>query len=96
MAHTKAGGSTKLGRDSRAKRLGVKIHDGLPVSVGQIIVRQRGTKYYPGENVRRAGDDTLYAAASGTVKFSTKLRTHFDRSRSKVTVVGVVAEAPKA
>ncbi|HTY39575.1 MAG TPA: 50S ribosomal protein L27, partial [Candidatus Paceibacterota bacterium] len=53
MAHTKAGGSTKLGRESRAKRLGVKIQDGQPVGLSQIIIRQRGTKYAPGANVGR-------------------------------------------
>ena len=89
MAHTKAGGSTKLGRDSAAKRLGVKIQDGQPVLIGQIIVRQRGTKYYPGKNVARAGDDTLFALINGVVSFSTKMKTHFDRSRNSVTVVNV-------
>lgn len=89
MAHTKAGGSTKLGRESRSKRLGVKIQDGQPVSVGEIIIRQRGTKYHPGTNVKRGGDDTLYAMKSGTIRFSTKTRRHFDRSASKVTVVTV-------
>ncbi len=89
MAHTKAGGSTKLGRESRSKRLGVKIQDGQPVSVGQIIIRQRGTKYHPGTNVKRADDDTLYAMKNGVVRFSTKMKRHFDRSQSKVTVVGV-------
>ena len=91
MAHTKAGGSTKLGRDSRSKRLGVKVQDGQPISVGEIIVRQRRTKYYPGENVKQGGDDTLYAMATGTVKFSTKLKHHFDRTAHKVTVVAVKA-----
>lgn len=91
MAHTKAGGSTKLGRDSRAKRLGVKIHDGEPVAVGAIIIRQRGTKYHPGRNVLRAGDDTLYAATSGTVRFLTKRKTHFDGKPKTVTVVEVAA-----
>lgn len=94
MAHTKAGGSTKLGRESRSKRLGVKIQDGEPVKAGEIIVRQRGTKYHPGGNVARAGDDTLYAGANGTVKFSTAMKTNFDRSKNRVTVVSVTAPAP--
>jgi large subunit ribosomal protein L27 len=91
MAHTKAIGSTKLGRDSVAKRLGVKLQDGQKVMIGQIIVRQRGTKYTPGTNVIRADDDTLFAGINGTVKFSTKMKSHFDGSRRKATFVQVVA-----
>lgn len=90
MAHTKALGSTKLGRDSRAKRLGVKLQNGERVSVGEIIVRQRGTKYLAGSNVLRAGDDTLYASKTGTVKFGSKNRARFDGSRRKTTVVSVL------
>ncbi len=89
MAHTKALGSTKLGRDSVAKRLGVKINHGAKVAVGQIIVRQRGTKYTPGANVLRAGDDTLYAAKNGVVRFSERTKALFDRSRKKATFVSV-------
>lgn len=89
MAHTKALGSTKLGRDSISKRLGVKLQDGQNVRTGQIIVRQRGTKYVPGTNVARAGDDTLYAAKDGIVKFMTKMKTRFDGSRKKATLVHV-------
>ena len=77
MAHTKAGGSTSLGRDSVSKRLGVKVYGGQPVSVGEIIVRQRGTKFHPGKNVRRGEDDTLYAAKNGTVQFLIKKVTAF-------------------
>ncbi len=91
MAHTKAIGSTKLGRDSIAKRLGVKLQDGQKVSVGQIIIRQRGTKYVPGSNVLRADDDTLFAGKNGVVKFTTKMKTKFDGSRKRATVVAVVA-----
>ncbi|MEK7174144.1 MAG: 50S ribosomal protein L27 [Patescibacteria group bacterium] len=90
MAHTKAGGSTKLGRDSRAQRLGVKLQDGQPIKTSQIIIRQRGTKYHPGLNVGRGSDDTLFALKDGLVKFSTKMKTNFDRSRNRVTVVSVV------
>ena len=90
MAHTKAIGSTKLGRDSIAKRLGIKLQDGQKVLVGQIIVRQRGTKYTPGANVIRAEDDTLFAGKNGVVKFSTKMKYHFDGSRRKATFVQVV------
>ena len=89
MAHTKALGSTKLGRDSVSKRLGVKIQDGQKVSVGEIIIRQRGTKYVPGANVMRAGDDTLYAAKGGVVKFFAKSKTRFDGSRRRATFVRV-------
>ena len=90
MAHTKAIGSTKLGRDSISKRLGVKLQDGQKVSVGQIIIRQRGTKYVPGENVIRADDDTLFAGKNGTVKFSSRTKTRFDGSRKQATIVAVV------
>ena len=89
MAHTKAIGSTKLGRDSISKRLGVKLQNGEKVSVGEIIIRQRGTKYLPGANVLRAGDDTLYAGKTGIVKFSTKLKTRFDGNKRRATVVAV-------
>lgn len=72
MAHRKAGGSTQLGRDSISKRLGVKIFGNQLVKTGQIIVRQRGTKFKPGKNVRSGADDTLFALKDGVVKFSTK------------------------
>ncbi|MEK7546771.1 MAG: 50S ribosomal protein L27 [Patescibacteria group bacterium] len=90
MAHTKSGGSTKLGRDSEAKRLGVKLQDGMPVAAGQIIIRQRGTKYFPGMNVLRGADDTLYAGRGGKVKFFEKTKTRFDGSKRKATFVRVV------
>ena len=69
MSKTKGGGSTRNGRDSHAKRLGVKAYDGTWVSAGAIIVRQRGTKFHPGHNVGRGGDDTLFATADGRVSF---------------------------
>ena len=72
MAHRKAGGSTQLGRDSISKRLGVKIFGGQKVQAGQIIVRQRGTKFRVGKNVKRAEDDTLFAMKNGIVKFNSK------------------------
>ena len=72
MSKTKGGGSTRNGRDSNAKRLGVKAYDGTQVSAGSIIVRQRGTKFHPGHNVRRGGDDTLFATADGKVKFGSR------------------------
>jgi large subunit ribosomal protein L27 len=89
MAHTKALGSTKNGRDSRSKRLGIKVQDGQPISIGEIILRQRGTRYLPGKNVGRGGDDTLFARKSGLIKFSTKMKTRFDGNRRTRTVVTV-------
>lgn len=77
MAHKKAGGSTSLGRDSHGQRLGVKVADGTHASAGEIIVRQRGTKIHPGKNVRIGGDDTLYAAVAGIVKFTQKKAANF-------------------
>ncbi|RJQ30002.1 50S ribosomal protein L27 [Candidatus Parcubacteria bacterium] len=90
MAHTKALGSTKLGRDSIAKRLGVKLHDGERAAIGQIIIRQRGTKYLPGKNVKRGADDTLYASTAGVVRFFEKAKILFDGSRRRATLVNVV------
>ena len=69
MSKTKGGGSTRNGRDSNAQRLGVKRFDGQLVTAGSIIVRQRGTKFHPGENVGRGSDDTLFATIEGKVKF---------------------------
>ena len=69
MSKTKGGGSTRNGRDSNAQRLGVKRFDGEVIHAGTIIVRQRGTRIHPGENVGRGGDDTLFAKADGKVKF---------------------------
>lgn len=70
MAHKKAGGSTKNGRDSNPKYLGIKRFAGQLVNAGSILVRQRGTKFHPGKNVGRGGDDTLFATVTGFVKFS--------------------------
>ncbi len=81
MSKTKGGGSTRNGRDSNSKRLGVKVYDGGQVLAGAIIVRQRGTRFHPGENVMRGGDDTLFATADGTVKFGRR------RGRKLVDVV---------
>ena len=81
MSKTKGGGSTRNGRDSNAQRLGVKVYDGGVVTAGSIIVRQRGTRIHPGENVGIGGDDTLFALADGTVKFGTR------RNRKHVNVL---------
>jgi large subunit ribosomal protein L27 len=72
MSKTKGGGSTRNGRDSNAQRLGVKTFDGTAVRAGTIIVRQRGTRFHPGTNVGRGGDDTLFALSDGVVKFATR------------------------
>ena len=72
MAHKKGGGSSKNGRDSQAQRLGIKRFGGQAVQAGEIIVRQRGTRYHPGNKVGIGKDDTLFAKAAGTVVFSTK------------------------
>ena len=81
MAHKKGGGSTKNGRDSESKRLGVKKADGQKVLAGNILVRQRGTKIHPGLNVKKGGDDTLFALVNGVVKFERK-----DKTRKQVSV----------
>lgn len=80
MAHKKAGGSTGLGRDSNPKYLGVKIADGQTARTGNILVRQRGTKIRPGQNVKRAGDDTLLALIDGVVSYTKKKVKMFDGS----------------
>ena len=72
MSKTKGGGSTRNGRDSNAQRLGVKVYDGGKVTAGSILVRQRGTKFHPGLNVGRGGDDTLFALSDGVVKFGSR------------------------
>ena len=72
MAHKKGQGSSRNGRDSNAKRLGVKVADGQKILAGGIILKQRGTKIHPGKNVKRANDDTLFAIASGIVKYGKK------------------------
>jgi len=72
MSKTKGGGSTRNGRDSAAKRLGPKVFDGQTVTAGAILVRQRGTKIHPGENVGKGGDDTLFATSGGIVAYGTR------------------------
>ena len=81
MAHKKAGGSSRNGRDSAAQRLGLKCGDGQQVSAGSILVRQRGTKFHPGNNVGIGKDDTLFAKIEGKVKFERK-----DAERKQVSV----------
>ena len=91
MAHTKAGGSTKLGRDSQSKRLGVKAHDGQQVHAGTILIRQRGSKYDAGVNVGKGTDDTLFATVSGAVRYEKKTKRSFSGSRRIKTKVSVQA-----
>jgi large subunit ribosomal protein L27 len=82
MAHKKGVGSSKNGRDSHGQRLGVKRYSGQLVTAGSIIVRQRGTRIHPGENVGRGKDDTLFAKVSGTVKFE-----DFGKNKKRVCIV---------
>ena len=86
FAHKKGMGSTKNGRDSESKRLGAKRADGQFVLAGNILVRQRGTRVYPGVNVKKGSDDTLYAVVDGTVKFERK-----GRDKKQVSVYPVEA-----
>lgn len=90
MAHTKAGGSTKNLRESEAKRLGVKRHDGQKVGAGEILVRQRGTRYIPGVGVKRGADDTLYAGVAGVVKFLSRSKVKYNGEKRAVKVVTVI------
>jgi len=82
MAHKKGVGSSRNGRDSNAQRLGVKRFGGEQVLAGNILVRQRGTKFHPGRNVGRGKDDTLFALVPGTVKFET-----YDRGRQQISII---------
>jgi len=89
VAHKKAGGSTRLGRDSKAQRLGVKVFGGQEVMAGAIILRQRGTKFHPGINVGKGNDDTLYALKAGVVEFKEKRVIAFNENKEKRTFVSV-------
>ncbi|MBP8618005.1 MAG: 50S ribosomal protein L27 [Candidatus Pacebacteria bacterium] len=90
MAHTKAGGSSKLGRDSEAKRLGLKVFDGDKVKAGQVLIRQRGTKWHAGKNTKQGGDDTIYAATTGQVKFTKKNKITFKGQKKRISVVNII------
>jgi large subunit ribosomal protein L27 len=91
MAHKKGVGSTRNGRDSESKRLGVKRHDGQFVLAGNILVRQRGTQFYPGDNVGMGRDHTLFAMQTGVVRFS-----RYGRDAKKISVVLDAAPAPES
>lgn len=95
MAHKKAGGSTSWGRDSHGKRLGVKLPEGAFANAGSIIIRQRGTKYAPGKNVKRGEDDTLYALTRGFVHFTRRALRHFDGSLKSKTVAHIMEAKQK-
>jgi large subunit ribosomal protein L27 len=88
MAHKKGVGSSRNGRDSNPQFLGVKRFGGEAVTAGSIIVRQRGTKFHPGKNVKRASDDSLFAMVDGVVKFE-----HKDKKRQQISVYPAAAEA---
>ena len=89
MAKTKAAGATKLGRDSLPKYLGVKLYAGEIAKAGSIIICQRGTKFLPGKNVGRGGDDTLYALKEGVVRFVTKRKKGFNNSQRIAKIVNI-------
>ena len=89
----KAGGGSRLGRDSAAQRLGVKISSGQMAKVGMIIIRQRGTKYLPGKNVKKGSDDTIYAVKNGIVKFTQKSKKLFNGQRRTAKVVSVESKS---
>ena len=90
MSHKNSAGSTSLGRDSHSQRLGVKLSDGQYAKPGAIIIRQRGSKYRPGLNVKKGSDDTLFAIHGGLVKFLTKKLRKFDGTLRATKVVNVV------
>ena len=92
MAHKKAGGSTALGRDSQGQRLGIKAAGGQKVHPGMIIVRQRGTKFHPGLNVRQGSDDTLYAIKEGVVQFVRRKKPRFNGQLRWKKIINVIKE----
>ena len=91
MAHTKSAGSSKYGRDSQPKYLGVKKSDGSRVKIGDIVIRQRGAHYLAGEGIKKGGDDTLFAIRDGIIKFHTVRKVRFDRTTRYVSRVEIVA-----
>ena len=92
MAHTKAIGSTQLGRDSRAQYRGLKLHDGQPARIGNIIVRQTGSSVVAGTGVRTGSDYTLYAVKNGVVKYTTRRKPAFNGTNRIVKVVSVISK----
>lgn len=92
MAHKKSQGSTALGRDSQAQRLGVKLFEGQKANAGSILVRQRGTNFHAGLNVKRGSDDTLYAKVAGVIKFRRIKRRKFDNSLKLTRYIDVIPQ----
>jgi large subunit ribosomal protein L27 len=92
MAHKKAGGSTTNLRDSKGQRLGVKLFGGQHAQAGAIIVRQRGTRYFAGANVKRSKDDTIFAIKEGFVQFKKKMKRGYDGALKKRVEVNVVSK----
>ena len=90
MSTTKSAGLTRLGRDSQSKRLGVKKYAGQFVKIGNIIIRQRGTKYIPGKNVKMGSDNTIFAMTHGVVKFTTIKKEKFDGRQRIAKIVNVI------
>ena len=93
MAHKGGKGTTRNGRDSRSKRLGIKLFAGQPTQAGSVLVRQRGTRYLPGENVRRGKDDTLYAVTNGKVAFRTIRKKAFSGIQRVAKIVNVIPQS---
>ena len=91
MAHTKSSGAAKYGRDSQPKYLGIKKQDGERVKIGDILIRQRGSRYLAGKGVKKGADDTLFSLVSGLVKFSTRRKIRFDGARRSAKVINVLA-----
>lgn len=89
MSKTKAAGTSRLGRDSQPKYLGVKLFGGQKTKIGSIIIRQRGSKFVPGENTKKGSDDTIYAVKEGTVSFATKRKRTFDGKTKFIKEVSV-------
>jgi large subunit ribosomal protein L27 len=92
MSHKKAGGSTRLGRDSQPQYLGAKVGDGEKVKAGAVIMRQRGTRIHPGKNVKKGTDDTLFALVPGVVKFTQRKRIRFDGKLKLTKFVSVITK----
>lgn len=92
MAHRAGKKTARISKDSRAKRLGIKASDGQLVKAGEIIVRQRGTKFIPGENVKKGKDDTLFAVKAGKVQFETRNKVGYDGKRKKRKIVTVAGK----
>ncbi len=90
MAHTKAAGTSRLGRDSNPKYLGVKLYDGQPAQPGSILVRQRGGRIRPGQNTAYGKDYTIYAIKKGVVKFSSKTIVRFNGQKKRIKLANVI------